>query len=133
MGCPYRKNERCNAEDADMLAEHGHTFECQVDCKRIEELVAQLRPRRAPTTDKLEECARDEIMRFVVERGLEQEDVEWLLEWAHRRRTQLLDIAEEGLLIMIDADGASASAAYERLEDLARVGRATLRRMGVQR
>jgi hypothetical protein len=123
MGCSYRKENVCEISGRP----------CEHDCQRVVELEAELRPRRALADDKLEECARDEIVRFVVEHGLEKEDVDWLLEWAHRRRTQLLDIAEEGLRLVTDADGDSASTDRERLNDIASVGRATLRRMGVAR
>jgi len=122
MGCSYRRKNICDVSGK----------QCDHDCQRIVELEAEVRPRRE-ASDKLVDCARDEILCFVVERDLDKEDVEWLLEWAHRRRTQLLDIAEEGLQIMADANNASVSTARERLDDIAQVGRATLRRMEVTR
>jgi hypothetical protein len=70
------------------------------------------------------ECARDELVTFCVERGLEPGDVEWLLAWAHRRYAHQISAAEEGLLL-VAAGGENA--------DISSLARATLRRMGMSR
>jgi hypothetical protein len=71
------------------------------------------------------DCARDDLMRFIVERGLEPEDADWLLEWAHRRYAQLLGVAEDGLRMIWDVR------TEEGLAVAVHQAKQTLRRMGV--
>ena len=80
---------------------------------------------RHPHLEPPADCAKDDLMRFVVEHGLDPEDADWLLEWAHRRYAQLLGVAEDGLRMIWDVREG------EGLETAVHQAKQTLRRMGV--